>query len=256
MEKILDLIKNNLTGNYDEDMEFLNSLYEEENKIIENANATIEAINIVTQEIEDGKYETTETDIDEEKVEDAEKEATEEELEKRAEQETEIDNMIDTLFQKMAENDGTELLPDLENIITKIESLSSVSNENEIHCSFSTDFEKMIFEKIFAGDKKIVITPYKNDVLYIMYADMLLEKKRKTAALDALNSAIYWNFLNREAREKKLEILHGKNQIVKYLENLKVLQQISYTAEDLAHVYNLYAEIFDELKDKKVLLSK
>ena len=62
MEKILDLIRNNLTGNYDEDVEFLNSLYEEENKIIENANATIEAINIVAQEIEDEKEENQEID--------------------------------------------------------------------------------------------------------------------------------------------------------------------------------------------------
>ena len=30
-----------------------------------------------------------------------------------------------------------------------------------------------------------------------------------------------------------------------------MLQQISYTAEDLAHVYNLYGKIFDELRDKE-----
>lgn len=260
MEKILDLIRNNLTGNYDEDVEFLNSLYEEENKIIENANATIEAINIVAQEIEDEKEDnqviddTKEDEVEEnsnEESEEEEAELSEEELEARAKQEEEIDGMIDDLFTKMDEENHKDLLPDLENIITKIESLSNTSNEKEIHCSFSNDIERMIFEKIFAGDKKIVVTPYKNDVLYILYADMLLEKKRKTAALDALNRAIYWNFLNREAREKKLEILHSKNQIVKYLENLKVLQQISYTTEDLAHVYNLYAKIFDELKDKK-----
>lgn len=260
MEKILDLIRNNLTGNYDEDVEFLNSLYEEENKIIENANATIEAINIVAQEIEDEKEdnqvidETKEDEVEEnsnEESEEEKEELSEEELEARAKQEEEIDGMIDDLFTKMDEENHKDLLPDLENIITKIESLSNTSNEKEIHCSFSNDIERMIFEKIFAGDKKIVVTPYKNDVLYILYADMLLEKKRKTAALDALNRAIYWNFLNREAREKKLEILHSKNQIVKYLENLKVLQQISYTTEDLAHVYNLYAKIFDELKDKK-----
>lgn len=260
MEKILDLIRNNLTGNYDEDVEFLNSLYEEENKIIENANATIEAINIVAQEIENEKEEnqeiddTKEDEVEEnsnEESEEEEAELSEEELEARAKQEEEIDGMIDDLFTKMDEENHKDLLPDLENIITKIESLSNTSNEKEIHCSFSNDIERMIFEKIFAGDKKIVVTPYKNDVLYILYADMLLEKKRKTAALDALNRAIYWNFLNREAREKKLEILHSKNQIVKYLENLKVLQQISYTTEDLAHVYNLYAKIFDELKDKK-----
>lgn len=260
MEKILDLIRNNLTGNYDEDVEFLNSLYEEENKIIENANATIEAINIVAQEIEDEKEdnqvidETKEDEVEEnsnEESEEEKEELSEEELEARAKQEEEIDGMIDDLFTKMDEENHKDLLPDLENIITKIESLSNTSNEKEIHCSFSNDIERMIFEKIFAGDKKIVVTPYKNDVLYILYADMLLEKKRKTAALDALNRAIYWNFLNREAREKKLEILHSKNQIVKYLDNLKVLQQISYTTEDLAHVYNLYAKIFDELKDKK-----
>lgn len=260
MEEIVEIIKKNLTGNYEEDIEFLNSLYEEENKIIENANATIEAINIVVQEIEDEKEdnqvidETKEDEVEEnlnEESEEEEEELSEEELEARAKQEEEIDGMIDDLFTKMDEENHKDLLPDLENIITKIESLSNTSNEKEIHCSFSNDIERMIFEKIFAGDKKIVVTPYKNDVLYILYADMLLEKKRKTAALDALNRAIYWNFLNREAREKKLEILHSKNQIVKYLDNLKVLQQISYTTEDLAHVYNLYAKIFDELKDKK-----
>ena len=253
MEEIVEIIKKNLTGNYEEDIEFLNSLYEEENKIIENANATIEAINIVVKEVETSKEQLVEDNEDEveDKVEENLEEIDEEEQVDQSEEEKQIDGMINELFKRIDDEDSDDLLPRIENIITRIESLTDSSNENEIHCSFSNEMERLIFEKIFATDKEIVITPYKNDVLYILYADILLEKKRKSAALEALNRAIYWNFLNREAREKKLEILHSKNQIVKYLENLKVLQQISYTAEDLAHVYNLYGKIFDELRDKE-----
>ena len=53
-------------GNYEEDIEFLNSLYEEENKIIENANATIEEINIVAKEVETNKEQIEEKNEDEE----------------------------------------------------------------------------------------------------------------------------------------------------------------------------------------------
>ena len=57
MEEKIQVIKKNLTGNYKKDVEFLNSLYDEENKIIEDAKATIEAINIVVQEIENKYFE-------------------------------------------------------------------------------------------------------------------------------------------------------------------------------------------------------
>ncbi len=245
MEEILNLIRENLTGNYESDMEFLTSLEEEENRIISNANATIEAINMIREEVEN---EQREDEIEEEE----EVEYSESEDDERTPEEVEIDNMIDDLFEEIEGKDYSEVsLDKIENVINKIESLTDTSDEKEIHCSFSNEIERMIFEKIFAKDKKIVITPYKNDVLYILYADILLSKKRKTAALEALERAIYWNFLNREAREKKLEILYSKKQIVKYLENLKTLQLISYTPKDLSDCYNKYAYIFNELKDQK-----
>lgn len=249
MEKILDLIRNNLTGDYESDVNFLQSLLDEENKIIQNANTTIEAINIIANELEDERVE--EEPEEENELEQTEEESVEQEQKEVSPEEKEIDDLIDVLFSKIDEEDVDSLLYRIENIINKIEGLTDTSDESQIHCTFSNEIERRIFEKILAGDKQIVITPYKNDELYILYADILLQKKRKSAALDALNRAIYWNFLNKDAREKKLEILHSKNQIVKYLDNLKVLQQIAYTAIDLAHVYDLYGQIFTELKDKK-----
>lgn len=248
MEEILNLIRDNLTGDYESDKGFLDSLQEEENRIIANANATIEAINIVREEVENKQIEEEIDNVEE--VEENEYSEPEEDV--RTPEEIEIDNMIDDLFEEIEGKEYSDVsLNKIENIITKVESLTNTSNENEIHCSFSNDIERMIFEKIFAKDKEIVITPYKNDVLYILYADILLSKKRKTAALEAIERAIYWNFLSREAREKKLEILYSKKQIVKYLENLKTLQLISYTPKDLADCYNKYAYIFNELKDQK-----
>ena len=47
MEEKIQVIKNNLTGNIEEDINFLNSLYEDERLVIEEATSTIEAINIV-----------------------------------------------------------------------------------------------------------------------------------------------------------------------------------------------------------------
>ena len=51
MEEKIQVIKNNLTGNIEEDINFLNSLYKEERLVIEEATSTIEAINIVIEEI-------------------------------------------------------------------------------------------------------------------------------------------------------------------------------------------------------------
>ena len=51
MEEKIQVIKNNLTGNIDADINFLNALYEDERLIIEDATTTIEAINIVLEEI-------------------------------------------------------------------------------------------------------------------------------------------------------------------------------------------------------------
>ena len=51
MEEKIQVIKNNLTGNIDADINFLNALYEDERLIIEYATTKIEAINIVLEEL-------------------------------------------------------------------------------------------------------------------------------------------------------------------------------------------------------------
>ena len=239
MEEKIQVIKKNLTGNYKKDVEFLNSLYDEENKIIEDAKATIEAINIVVQEIENKKNEI--------KVED---ENNTEEIEEKTKEEQEIDKMIDELFDHLDNESDEEAIKSIEEIIPKIESLTK-SDDNILYCSFKSELEKILFTKIFAGEKQVEQTPYANDTIYIIYADLLLKKKRKTEAMNALDRAIYWNFLSREARERKLDIYLSKKEIVKYLENVKLLQMISYTPQDIADCYNKYGYVFNELKDPK-----
>ncbi len=239
MEEKIQVIKKNLTGNYKKDVEFLNSLYDEENKIIEDAKATIEAINIVVQEIENKNNEI--------KVED---ENNTEEIEEKTKEEQEIDKMIDELFDHLDNESDEEAIKSIEDIVPKIESLTK-SDDNILYCSFKSELEKILFTKIFAGEKQVEQTPYANDTIYIIYADLLLKKKRKTEAMNALDRAIYWNFLSREARERKLDIYLSKKEIVKYLENVKLLQMISYTPQDIADCYNKYGYIFNELKDPK-----
>ena len=239
MEEKIQVIKKNLTGNYKKDVEFLNSLYDEENKIIEDAKATIEAINIVVQEIENKNNEI--------KVED---ENNTEEIEEKTKEEQEIDKMIDELFDHLDSESDEEAIKSIEEIIPKIESLTK-SDDNILYCSFKSELEKVLFTKIFAGEKQVEQTPYANDTIYIIYSDLLLKKKRKTEAMNALDRAIYWNFLSREARERKLDIYLSKKEIVKYLENVKLLQMISYTPQDIADCYNKYGYVFNELKDPK-----
>lgn len=239
MEEKIQVIKKNLTGNYKKDVEFLNSLYDEENKIIEDAKATIEAINIVVQEIENKNNEI--------KVED---ENNTEEIEEKTKEEQEIDKMIDELFDHLDNESDEEAIKSIEDIVPKIESLTK-SDDNILYCSFKSELEKILFTKIFAGEKQVEQTPYANDTIYIIYADLLLKKKRKTEAMNALDRAIYWNFLSREARERKLDIYLSKKEIVKYLENVKLLQMISYTPQDIADCYNKYGYVFNELKDPK-----
>lgn len=239
MEEKIQVIKKNLTGNYKKDVEFLNSLYDEENKIIEDAKATIEAINIVVQEIENKNNEI--------KVED---ENNTEEIEEKTKEEQEIDKMIDELFDHLDNESDEEAIKSIEEIIPKIESLTK-SDDNILYCSFKSELEKVLFTKIFAGEKQVEQTPYANDTIYVIYSDLLLKKKRKTEAMNALDRAIYWNFLSREARERKLDIYLSKKEIVKYLENVKLLQMISYTPQDIADCYNKYGYVFNELKDPK-----
>lgn len=242
MEEKIQVIKKNLTGDYNKDIEFLNSLYNQENQIIEDAKATIDAVNIVIEEISNNEKDN----IEENGKNDVEKD----ELQEKSKEQQEIDNMIDELFEHMEQESDDEALKSIEDIIPKIEALTK-SDDNVLYCSFKSELEKLLFTKIFAGEKEVIQTPYSNDTIYIIYSDLLLKKKKKTAALEALDRAIYWNFLSREARERKLDIYFSKKEIVKYLENVKLLQMISYTPQDIADCYNKYGYIFNELKDTK-----
>lgn len=261
MEERINLIKKNLTGNYNEDVEYLTTLYSAQSRVLEDTVATIEAINIVLeeitkkQEIAEEKEKTTKEKIEEdnrveEKAEDVKKELELQE-DTRTDEEKEIDALIAELTSNIDNESDEEALASIEKIIPKIEAISKAEDENVIYCSFSSDFEKMIFENIFGGEKQVKDTPYANDVVYTLYSDLLLKKKKRKAAMDALDRAIYWNFLNREAREKKIDLYYSKQEIVKCLDTIKKLQMISYTAQDIASCYNKYAFIFNSLKDSK-----
>lgn len=261
MEERINLIKKNLTGNYNEDVEYLTTLYSAQSRVLEDTVATIEAINIVLeeitkkQEIAEEKEEITKEEIEEdnrveEKAEDVKKELELQE-DTRTDEEKEIDALIAELTSNIDNESDEEALASIEKIIPKIEAISKAEDENVIYCSFSSDFEKMIFENIFGGEKQVKDTPYANDVVYTLYSDLLLKKKKRKAAMDALDRAIYWNFLNREAREKKIDLYYSKQEIVKCLDTIKKLQMISYTAQDIASCYNKYAFIFNSLKDSK-----
>lgn len=242
MEDRIQLIKKNLTGDFDKDIEFLSSLYNQENQIIEDAKAIINAVNIVIEELKN--QEKNEIKENKEKIVEID------EVQEESKEQQEIDKMIDELFEHMEQESDDEALKSIEEIIPKIEALTK-SDDNILYCSFKSELEKILFTKIFAGEKEVRHTPYSNDTIYIIYADLLLKKKRKTAAMEALDRAIYWNFLSREARERKLDIYFSKKEIVKYLENVKLLQMISYTPQDIADCYNKYGYIFNELKDTK-----
>lgn len=243
MEEKVNLIKGKLTGNYSEDIEYLNVLYNAQNKIVEDALATIEAINVILEEI--NKEQANDENIEDNTQENVNNN------EERTQEQTEIDNLIVELTNNMNDGNFEEALKSVEEVIPKIESISKTEDENVLYCSFSSDFEKMIFQNIFAGEKEVKDTPYANDEVYIVYSDILLNKKRRKAALDALDRAIYWNFLSREAREKKIDLYFARKEIVKCLEAIKKLQMISYTAQDIAICYNKYAYVFDSLKDTK-----
>lgn len=256
MEERINLIKEKLTGNYNQDVEYLNTLYSAQTKVMEDALATIEAINIVLEDIVREQNEKVEDNIidDEKNIEDRE-EIEENNVnlnrEERTIEQTEIDDLIVELKKNMDGGDDSQALAIIEKILPRIEDISKSDSEDVIYCSFTSDFEKMIFQNIFAGEKQVKDTPYANDVVYVIYSDLLLKKKRRKAAMDALDRAIYWNFLNREAREKKIDLYFSRQEIVKCLETIKKLQMISYTAEDIAACYNRYAFVFNSLKDSK-----
>ncbi len=239
MDEKIKIIRENLSGDYASDIEFLNTLYEEETSTIEDAKTTIEAINIVIDEL----------NKEQEKLKEDENKEIEEDVEK-SDKEKEIDQMIGNLLEHIDKESDDEALKSIEEIIPKIEELTK-SDDKIIYCSFKSEFERNLFERIFAGEKNVVATPYSNDVIYIIYSDLLLKKKRRTEAMEALDRAIYWNFLSREARERKLDLYYKRKEIVKYLDTLKTLQMISYTVEDIADCYNKYAFIFNDLKDTK-----
>lgn len=256
MEEKINLIRNKLTGDINVDIHFLNSMYNAQNLILEDTQATIEAINIVYNELtKEEVNENEEIESKEEVLEDTqeqEEELSQEDNDQISDEEkNEIDSMIDNLIENIDSESTEEALKDAEQIIPKVEALSKTTDENTLYCSFSTDFEKLIFTDIFAGEKEVVVTPYANDIIYIIYADLLLKKKRKKAALDALDRAIYWNYLNREARVKKIDILLSRQEVVKALDVLKNLLNISYTSVDIAECYAKYGEIFSTLKDLK-----
>ncbi len=254
MEEKIELIKQNLTGDFQKDIELLNTLYDEENRIIDDAKTTIEAINIVAEAIKD-----VQSNVNAENEEDKEDTSAnveknevinEEVVEKEVETNNEIDNLIMTLLENVNNESEEEAIDSIEAILPKVEELTK-SDENTLYCSFNNDFEKALFTRIFAGEKKVIETPYSNDQLYVIYAKLLLNKKKKNKALEAIDRAIYWNFLNREARELKLDIYYSKSEIVKYLDCIKSLQMIAYTPNDICDCYNKYAEIFADLKDMK-----
>lgn len=254
MEERIDLIKKSLKGDRKEDIAFLNAMLATQNRIVDESLATIEAINTVLKEINE---ENIKNDV-EENTEDVTEESdivqedeNKEPQEEKSPEEIEIDNLIDELTNNLDKEDVDEALKSIEEIIPRIENISKTDDENVLYCSFSSDFEKMIFENIFANEKEVRNTPYANDIVYILYSDILLKKKRRKAAMDALDRAIYWNFLNREARSKKIDLYFDRKEFVKCLDAIKKLQMISYTARDIADCYNKYAYVFNSLKDKK-----
>lgn len=245
MEEKINIIKENLTGNYDEDIKYLSDFAEEKQKQIDDDIDTLDAINSVIKELSN-------TVSNEEVIEENNEESLGENIDVVDESKKEqIDALIAELTQDIEKGNFDDALRSAESVIAEVEDLSKSNEDNKLYCSFSTEFEKSLFEYIFAGEKEVVATPYSNDVLYTVYSDILASKKRTKAAMDALDRAIYWNFLSRSARSKKIDLYFQKNEIVKCLDAIKKLQAISYTAQDLAECYNKYAYVFESLKDPK-----
>jgi len=244
MEEKINIIKENLTGNHEVDLNYLYSFAKEKRELIDDEIDTLSAINSVIEELEN-------TVSNEEVNKEADVANSEDLVEVDEKKKEQIDAMIAELNQDLEEGNLDKALTSSQNVINEVEELSKTDDETKIHCSFTSNFEKNIFEYIFAGEKQVIITPYSNDVLYTIYADILVSKKRYKAALDALDRAIYWNFLSRTARSKKIDLYFQRNEIVKCLDAIKKLQSISYTAQDLAECYNKYAYVFESLKDPK-----
>ena len=231
MEEKINIIKENLTGNYDEDIKYLSDFAEEKQKQIDDDIDTLDAINSVIKELSN-------TVSNEEVIEENNEESLGENIDVVDESKKEqIDALIAELTQDIEKGNFDDALRSAESVIAEVEDLSKSNDDNKLYCSF--------------GEKEVVATPYSNDVLYTVYSDILASKKRTKAAMDALDRAIYWNFLSRSARSKKIDLYFQKNEIVKCLDAIKKLQAISYTAQDLAECYNKYAYVFESLKDPK-----
>lgn len=250
MKEKINIIKANLTGDFEKDLQDLYTLAQDKQKELEDGIETLNAINSVIEELENTKTNEVVEEVDENN------ENVEESLEETSDgfdvqKQEQINSMIAELTQDLQNGDIDEALTGAEGVIAEIEELSKSDDNTKIYCSCSSDFEKSMMKYVFAGDKEVVDTPYSNDVLYTVYSDILLAKKKTKAAMDALDRAIYWNFLSRDARSKKIDLYYRRNEIVKCLDAIKKLQSISYTAQDLSECYNKYAFVFESLKDPK-----
>ena len=254
MEEKINTFKANLTGNYEQDMQDLVDLAQKKQEELEDGIETLNAINSVIEELENTKTNEVVEEADDNNGEVEEK--NEESLEETSDdfdiqKQDQINSMISELTQNIQDGNLDEALSRAKLVIDEVEKFSKSSDDTKLYCSCTSDFEKKLIEYVFAGNKEVIDTPYSNDVLYVVYSDILISKRKTKAAMNALDRAIYWNFLNRDARSKKIDLFYNRNEIVNCLNEIGKLQSISYTAQDLADCYNKYAYVFDVLKDPK-----
>ena len=154
MEERINLIKKSLKGDRKEDIAFLNAMLATQNRIVDESLATIEAINTVLKEINEENIKNDVEENTEDVTEDSDivqEDENKEPQEEKSPEEIEIDNLIDELTNNLDKEDVDEALKSIEEIIPRIENISKTDDENVLYCSFSSDFEKMIFENIFAN---------------------------------------------------------------------------------------------------------
>ena len=240
MEEKINMIVEKLTGNYESDLQYLNSMKEEALQEFVDKRETLRAINSVIKEVENVQTEVLNNDEDnnEDIVSEESKEL--------------FDKVLNELYEDLNNKNYDSALNNCKTLINEVEGIAKTNDPSKIYCSFSCEFEKKLFEKIFAGEKQVIATPYANDVIYILYSQILVEKHRNSEALEALNRALYWNFLNRDARFKMIDLYFRKKEFVNCVEAIKKLQSISYTVVDLAQCYNKMASVYESLNDYKI----
>ena len=240
MEEKINMIVEKLTGNYESDLQYLNSMKEEALQEFVDKRETLRAINSVIKEVENVQTEVLNNDEDnnEDIVSEESKEL--------------FDKVLNELYEDLNNKNYDSALNNCKTLINEVEGIAKTNDPSKIYCSFSSEFEKKLFEKIFAGEKQVIATPYANDVIYILYSQILVEKHRNSEALEALNRALYWNFLNRDARFKMIDLYFRKKEFVNCVEAIKKLQSISYTVVDLAQCYNKMASVYESLNDYKI----